>query len=310
MGDDAAATDVEIQAQLAAKLGETFKELMTSSDSEGIAWTAGTSQAIAHDRAIESAREDALFNDPLAKYLVGERGEKISDTIDAAMSLHFKIIGFHRMWTAVRTKFINDTIAAWIDSLFPEEINGGETTGAAQVTNLGAGVDTRAFWLECLTRCERYVEIDVASINGFKERTLAQLDPVPHPKCQRQVITMDFEVESLADLRKHNYDASLPTLWILEGLVMYMKKVEVIKLINDVVTLSPKGSCVVINYFESPNPENAAANIDYMEEIILANAGWTGGREYLGGKVIDYGRFPKNTPPCSNMGFGTYYYQK
>ena len=48
-------------AAKAAALGAEFQELMNSVDSEGIAWTAATSQAIASHRMVESERGDRLF---------------------------------------------------------------------------------------------------------------------------------------------------------------------------------------------------------------------------------------------------------
>ena len=296
-------TDAQAQQTKAEKLGEEFKQLMSSIDSEGIAWTAATSQAIAYDRKIESEREDRLFNDFLAKYLVGERGEKISEVINDALSMHFKVPDFHRVWSAIRTKYINDVVGEWVKK--EEEKEGGE---GWQVTNLGAGVDTRAFWLECLGGSKKkgkYVEVDVESINGFKERELNKIVPPPTPLCERQVITMDFEKESLHDLPSHNYTTTLPTAWILEGLIMYLKKPEVIKMIETIDNYSVKDSCIIVNYLSNPDPENAA-NLEYIEKMLLEK-GWEGGREVCGGKVIHYGRFPQDCPPAENMGFGTFY---
>jgi O-methyltransferase involved in polyketide biosynthesis len=58
---------------------------------------------------------------------------------------------FSTMFTACRTKLINDTIAQWIYENSGKEV---------QITNMGAGVDTRAYWLDCLKNAARYVEVD------------------------------------------------------------------------------------------------------------------------------------------------------
>ena len=61
-----------------------------------------TSFWIAHHRAQETARDDALFRDPLAASLAGERGRKI-----AAAMPNSRIIG----WTVVmRTCIIDEYI--------------------------------------------------------------------------------------------------------------------------------------------------------------------------------------------------------
>ena len=53
-----------------------------------------------------------------------------------------------------------------------------------QVTNLGAGVDTRAFWLESLRKVERYVEVDVETVNTFKANKLNEIEAA-EPLCPR-----------------------------------------------------------------------------------------------------------------------------
>lgn len=146
------------------------------------------------------------------------------------------------IWSAVRTKYINDTIADWLTA---------KQGAKAQVTNLGAGVDTRAFWLDCLKSSEKYVEVDVESINDFKAKQIAKAENTV-PLCPRQVITMDFMKESTKDLPNHGYDQTLPTFWLLEGLVMYMTRETVTKMINEMIDLTVKGSSVMINFFNSP----------------------------------------------------------
>src|SRR6266704_1678162 len=82
---------------------------------------------IAYLRALESNRGDALFHDPFAAQLAGERGRKISEAMPTS-----RIVG----WTvALRTKIIDEFIAF--------AINGGVDT----VFNLGAGLDTRPYRL-------------------------------------------------------------------------------------------------------------------------------------------------------------------
>ena len=52
-----------------------------------------------------------------------------------------------------------------------------------QVTNMGAGVDTRAYWLDSLAKIERYVEVDVDSINSYKIKVLEGSNETA--KCER-----------------------------------------------------------------------------------------------------------------------------
>ena len=90
-------------------------ELMSKVDSEGLAYVASTAQAIAYERALESKREDRLFNDHLAQHFVGERGETISGFINKMLGAHMNFEGIHVPFTAARTKLINDHLEKWIN---------------------------------------------------------------------------------------------------------------------------------------------------------------------------------------------------
>merc|ERR1712226_619462 len=115
-----------------------------------------------------------------------------------------------------------------------------------QVACLGCGVDTRVYWVESLKKVEKYVEVDVETINNYKTKKLEELKA--EPLCTRQVISMDFSKESTKDMPKHGFDPSLPTCWILEGLVMYLKQEEVTALLEEMTGLSAKGSYLILNY--------------------------------------------------------------
>ena len=124
----------------------------------------GTAQAIAYERMLESKREDRLFNDHLAQHFCGEKGEGISKFITDAMKLMMKgpiTDDYNYRHTAARTKLINDHLDKWITET--------QATGTKmQITNLGAGCDTRAFWFDSLSNVERYVEVDDAIVINAK----------------------------------------------------------------------------------------------------------------------------------------------
>ena len=82
-----------------------------------------TAYWIAHHRAAESARPDALFRDPLAGRLAGERGRDIA----AAMPVPH-MIGWS---VAIRTCIVDDYIRSAV------------ARGVDTVVNLGAGLDAR-----------------------------------------------------------------------------------------------------------------------------------------------------------------------
>ena len=113
---------------------------------------------------------------------------------------------------------------------------------------------------------------------------------------------MDFSKESTKDLPNHSYDASLPTCWILEGLVMYLTKDAVQQLLEEITGLSAKGSYMILNFLNGP--EGGPANIADMEKV-LVEKGWTAEKQLCFGEAdFNFGRFPADKEPVTAMGFG------
>lgn len=106
---------------------------------------------IAHLRAIETERADALFRDPLADRLAGERGREIAE----AMPM-WRMIA----WTvAIRTCIIDDYIRFAV------------VEGVDTVLNLGAGLDTRPYRMD-LPGSLDWVEADYPQIIEYKKSRL------------------------------------------------------------------------------------------------------------------------------------------
>jgi len=99
-------------------------------------------------RAMESSRSDALFHDPLAAGLAGERGLRIARTRPEGA------------WVvAIRTVLIDAFVRSAI------------TSGIDTVINLGAGMDTRPYRMD-LPPSLRWVEVDHPSLIGSKDAQL------------------------------------------------------------------------------------------------------------------------------------------
>src|SRR5437762_12818863 len=81
-------------------------------------------------RAQETERSDALFRDPLARRLAGERGEQI-----AASFTHRRL---KNDWPFIMRTYLFDQFIA-------QEVS----RGADMVVNLAAGLDARAYGIEC-----------------------------------------------------------------------------------------------------------------------------------------------------------------
>merc|ERR1719181_1868689 len=80
---------------------------------------------------------------------------------------------FHRTWTAVRTKFIDDAITKY-----------AATGRFKQLVNVGAGMDTRAYRLKSYKAFTRGAfEVDMEVINANKEKIFRDFLGAPTPCC-------------------------------------------------------------------------------------------------------------------------------
>jgi methyltransferase (TIGR00027 family) len=162
-----------------------------------------TARWVAVYRAWESARPDALFSDPYARLLGGERGEAIAALMPRQTHNGWPMIG--------RTKLIDDHVHAAI------------ADGADCVLNLAAGLDTRPYRLD-LPATLRWVEVDLPAITVEKEQLLAQAQP----RCQLSRIKADLSdpVARIAALREA-LGSSARALVITEGLLIYLDEEQV-----------------------------------------------------------------------------------
>ena len=126
-----------------------------------------TALFVAHYRALEGTRPDALFHDPLAARLAGERGRRIGESMSKALMGGWSI--------AIRTVIIDGYITRLL------------SLGIDTVLNLGAGLDTRPYRME-LPAALRWVEVDFPQLIDLKERELAG----ETPRCRLERVKLDL----------------------------------------------------------------------------------------------------------------------
>lgn len=68
--------------------------------------------------------------------------------------------------------------------------------------------------------------------------------------CNRVSIPMNFSKESVRDLPSKNFDQTIPTFWLLEGLVMYLDVDTVKSMLNEIYQISANNSCILVNYLD------------------------------------------------------------
>jgi methyltransferase (TIGR00027 family) len=168
-----------------------------------------TARWVAVYRARESEREDAVFRDPFARALAGERGERI------AISVKFTEAN---AWSFIARTYLFDRFVTRLVA-----------HGADMVVNLAAGLDTRPYRMD-LPASLRWVEVDLPDILDYKEEILADAKPV----CDLERVRLDLSNEDgrrglFADLGRR----AKHVVVIAEGLVIYLMRDAVGELARD-----------------------------------------------------------------------------
>ena len=168
-----------------------------------------TARWMAAYRAAETARPDALFYDPFANHLAGDRGRAI-----AAAAPRLTRNGW---WWVTRTKLIDDLVAESVNS------------GCDRVLNLATGFDTRPYRLELPATLE-WIEADLPALIDEKRRLLAGATP----RCQLSRIAVDLaDGPSRAAFLSDATSDERNVLVITEGLLLYLSQQQVGGLADD-----------------------------------------------------------------------------
>ena len=165
-------------------------------------------------RARESERPDALFRDPFARRLAGERGEKIAATIRTKASPDWPYV-------ARTVRF---------DQIVSEQIK----QGTGMVINLAAGLDTRPYRMDVPASLQ-WVEVDLPAITDYMEAVLRD----EKPRCSLERVRMDLaDVPARRKLFAELGSRAKKVLVITEGLLVYLSRDEVTALGTDLAAQS------------------------------------------------------------------------
>jgi len=160
-------------------------------------------------RAQETERPDAVFRDPFARALAGERGEQILKSMPFAEE---------NAWPFVARTH-----------LFDRDVARGVKGGAEVILNLAAGLDTRPYRMD-LPPSLRWIEVDLPDILDYKEDVLGDAKPV----CAVERVRLDL---SNHDARRGLFGRigreAANVLVVSEGLLIYLMADEVCALGRD-----------------------------------------------------------------------------
>lgn len=211
---------------------------VSSTSSDAISYTA---KIVAAKRAIEQTQPAPLFNDPYAALLAGDEVENLlSKWQDVAYRQGrplADVIVKRTRYIAVRTRFFDDFLQAAFDKT--------NKTGIIQVVILGSGLDTRAFRFEWPTVTQVY-EVDHWEVLNYKRDVLQGHTP----SCQHYLIPgdlADLQAEWANSLVKQGFQADAPTIWLVEGVIMYLPELSAHALLKTLSMLSAPGSVLGID---------------------------------------------------------------
>jgi methyltransferase (TIGR00027 family) len=180
-----------------------------------------TSLWVAAARARETEREDALFRDPFARRLAGDEGQAAFELARAHNPHDVPSI-------EIRTRWLDDRIGEAMDK------------GLRQVVILAAGMDARAYRLRWPDGTTVY-ELDRDFVLAYKAERLG----VEMPACKRVAVGVDLRDDWVAALDGAGFDARAPTVFLVEGLLVYLPEAAVRGLIDRITSRAASGSTVL-----------------------------------------------------------------
>jgi len=165
-------------------------------------------------RARETERQDALFRDPFARKLAGERGEQIAKGMEAGQRYEWPYI-------ARTLRF---------DQIITEQIK----QGTDMVINLAAGLDTRPYRMD-LSSSLKWIEVDLPGVMDYKEEILGK----EKPRCALERVRLDLaDIAGRRALFQELGRNARKVLVVTEGLLVYLTRDEVSALGRDLAAQS------------------------------------------------------------------------
>ncbi|MFF7331914.1 SAM-dependent methyltransferase [Streptomyces sp. NPDC008150] len=261
-----------------------------------------TAVGVARVRARETAREQPLFRDPLALAFATAAGRgpetPSPPRTDEAARRRWSGVAFS---IVIRTKFLDDLLDRAVAS------------GVRQVVLLGAGMDSRAYRMDWPADT-RLFEVDTADPLEFKASVLRAERAVP--RCERITVPVDLREDWPASLTAAGHDPARPTVWIAEGLLIYLPEDTVRSLLERVGALSAPGSRMgltlgprgALERFREDAAAGSAASMwvsESPEDPVgwLKGLGWEAETFTLRERAAAYGR-PVLAPPQQDEGPG------
>lgn len=187
---------------------------------------------------LQFPEERRICNDPYAIYFVGEEVKKsFKNPLRLFLIrrwLNWMFPGVHNGIIA-RVRYMDDCVTKCL------------ADGLEQMVVIGAGYDTRAYRFNGLSEKVKVFELDHPATQKVKQEKLREIfNPLPEHVTH---IPIHLDKDKISEkLLEGGYDPSQKTLFIMEGLLMYLPPPFVDKILNFITTTSAPGSWVTFDY--------------------------------------------------------------
>jgi methyltransferase (TIGR00027 family) len=210
--------------------------MRTEDDSWDITTSVGsTALFVAIARALEAQKPEPLANDPFAGIFCRAVGGAAADVLDGKNPEHqlrTPDFGEHFVnFQGARTRYFDDYFQQAADA------------GVRQVVILAAGLDSRAYrlsWPDATT----IFELDRPQVLDFKREVLGEQGAKPN--AERREVAVDLRDDWPKALQNNGFDATKPSAWIAEGLLIYLPAAAQHQLFSGIDALASSGSHVAV----------------------------------------------------------------
>lgn len=214
-----------------------------------------TAQWTAAARALESERDDRLFDDPYACLLAGDTGFTLLQRYAGAGTVPF---------LAVRTKYLDQ---AALEAVVNRSVR--------QLVFVAAGMDTRAWRLPWPEGTVIY-ELDRPALLEAKDNLLVDR-PLPQGH-KRHPVAVDLAGAWADALTDAGFNPAEPTLWLMEGLLFFLPEQAVRELLCTLRMLSAPGSRLAGDMISRTSLTNPLAR-DFLAALREDGARWQFGTD-------------------------------
>jgi len=237
-------------------------------------------------RAREHAREDRLFEEPLAQLLATEQGPQIMWGFEGEVQQ-----GVEDPALAVRTRFFDEAIGCAVGA------------GVRQFVFVAAGMDTRAYRLGWPAATVVF-ELDRPALLELKYALVS--DAGADARCDLRPVGVDLLEDWTTPLLDAGFAPVEPALWLVEGLLYFLSADERDRLLKEITSLSGPGSHLLADYvtqtsldgpgMEAWRTKMAASGHPWKSgsddpESLFAAMGWQATVTAYGSRAADYGRW-------------------